>query len=444
MMKKNKKSLTERLVYNNKFLLFFSVVAAILLWATVKVNYSNDITRVIDEVRVSLSAGNEEENGYRYFVDEEQLYVAVEITGKAYDINSNVISKDDIIVSASEVYSDTAGYKVLSLSAKFANGATGRNAQIISVTPSTVAVYYDMEVTQTVNVEGVITNGKDALISEGFSVGNPVASLSTIDVTGPATVVSQLNKVYFQATIDKKDLPLTKTQTLPATVKYDFNGAADSHYLSYEIPETNPPTVTVTVKTEKEVPTAVKFINEPSNYSADDGNIRISPDSVKILCNTGNAETFDRFVVKTVDFRELKNQRNTFTVTAKDTPNANLLIDEEQVFTVTVDFSSMKSRLIAGGQANIVFVNDNKDFEYTVDFEGSSLESICLIGPAASLERINPEDIQIEINVSGLNLARSGEQEIEVSNITVQNDEINDCWVYGKYVARVTATLVTE
>lgn len=444
MMKKNKKSLTERLVYNNKFLLFFSVVAAILLWATVKVNYSNDITRVIDEVRISLSAGNEEENGYRYFVDEEQLYVAVEITGKAYDINSNVISKDDIIVSASEVYSDTAGYKVLSLSAKFANGATGRNAQIISVTPSTVAVYYDMEVTQTVNVEGVITNGKDALISEGFSVGNPVASLSTIDVTGPATVVSQLNKVYFQATIDKKDLPLTKTQTLPATVKYDFNGAADSHYLSYEIPETNPPTVTVTVKTEKEVPTAVKFINEPSNYSADDGNIRISPDSVKILCNTGNAETFDRFVVKTVDFRELKNQRNTFTVTSKDTPNANLLIDEDQVFTVTVDFSSMKSRLIAGGQANIVFVNDNKDFEYTVDFEGSSLESICLIGPAASLERINPEDIQIEINVSGLNLARSGEQEIEVSNITVQNDEINDCWVYGKYVARVTAAPVTE
>ncbi len=444
MMKKNKKSLTERLIYNNKFLLFFSIVAAILLWATVKVNYSNDITRVVDEVRVNLSASSQEESDYRYFVDEEQLYVSVEISGKAYNINSNVIGKDDIIVSASEVYADTAGYKVLSLNARFANGTTGRNAQIVSVTPSTIAVYYDMAVTQTVNVEGVITNGEDALISEGFSVGNPVASMSTIDVTGPATVVSQLNKVYFQATIDKEDLPLVKTVTLPATVKYDFSGTADSHYLSYEIPETNPPTVTVTVKTEKEVPTAIKFINEPSDYSADDNNIRISPEKVKILCNTGNADNYDRFVVKTVDFRELKNQKNVFTVLSEETPNANLLTDESVEFTVTVDFSSMKSRLIAGGQENIVFVNDNKDFEYTVDFSGSSLESICLIGPAASLERITAEDIQIEINVSGINLARSGEQEIEVSNISVQNDEINDCWVYGKYFARVTATPVEQ
>lgn len=442
-MKKNKRSLTERLVYNNKFLLVFSVITAILLWGTVKVNYSNDITRVVDEVRVNLSASADEESGYRYFVDEEQLYVDVEITGKAYNINANVISKEDIIVSASEVYADTTGYKVLSLSARFANAATNRNAEIVSVTPSTIAVYYDKEVTQTVNVEGVITNGKQALESEGFIVGNPVASMSTIDVTGPSTVVSQLNKVYFQATVDSEVLPLKESISLPATVKFDFNGVADSHYLSYELPETNPPTVTVTVKTEKVVPTAVKFINEPSDYSADDSNIKIDPENVTILWNTGSADSFERFVVTTVDFRELKNQKNVFTVSASDTANANLLVDDKEEFTVTVDFSSMKSRFISGDQANIVFVNDNKDFDYTVDFTDGSLENICIFGPAASLEKINPEDIQIEINVSGLNLSRSGEQEIEVSNISVQNDDINDCWIYGKYVAKVTATPVS-
>lgn len=439
-MKKAKKGLAERLIYNNKFLLLFSVFAAILLWATVKINYSTDTTRVVSEVKVTLSSTSQQDSGYKYFVDDEDLYVDVEISGKAYNINPNSVSKDDIIVTTSEVYADSAGYKVLSLNARFANAIGNRNAQIVSVTPSTIAVYYDMEVTETVNVEAVLTNSRDSLLSEGYSVGNPVPSMNTLDITGPATVLSQLNKVYFQATIDEDSLPLTTTATVSADIRYDFNSNVDSHYLTYEIAESNPPTVTVTVKSEKEVPTAVKFINEPSAYSAADSNIRIDPQMVTILCNTGNADNYDRYIVKTVDFRELKNDKNVFEVTAEESSNPNLLSEEISSFTVTVDFSSMKSRGIAGAGENIVLVNDNKDFDYDVDLTGGGLENICFIGPAASLAKITAEDIQIEINVSGLDLARSGSQVLEVSNISIQNEEISDCWAYGKYTATVTAT----
>jgi hypothetical protein len=44
-MSKNQKSSIEGLFYNNKFLMVFSVVVAILLWATVKINYSDNATR---------------------------------------------------------------------------------------------------------------------------------------------------------------------------------------------------------------------------------------------------------------------------------------------------------------------------------------------------------------------------------------------------------------
>ena len=46
-MSKSKKSKVESLFYNNKFLMVFSVVMAILLWATVKINYSEELTRVV-------------------------------------------------------------------------------------------------------------------------------------------------------------------------------------------------------------------------------------------------------------------------------------------------------------------------------------------------------------------------------------------------------------
>ena len=44
-MSKTRKSSIESLFYNNKFLIVFSVVVSIMLWASVKINYSADVTR---------------------------------------------------------------------------------------------------------------------------------------------------------------------------------------------------------------------------------------------------------------------------------------------------------------------------------------------------------------------------------------------------------------
>ena len=85
--------------------------------------------------------------------------------------------------------------------------------------------------------------------------------------------------------------------------------------------------------------------------------------------------------------------------------------------------------------------NSEGKVEYAVDFDYGNLDSIVLIGPEESLDKITADDIQIEINVSSLNLARIGAQTIEVSNISIQSDEVEDCWVYGKYTAKVSASM---
>lgn len=441
-MKKMKKSLTEKLIYNDKILILISVLLSITIWATVKINYSNETSRMISDVKISLNAEDENEEGYKYFIDDEQLYVDVEISGKSYNINSNVISRDDIIVTASDAFEDSVGKKWLTLSARIENGKGGNTAQVVSVTPSTIAVYYDREITDTFNVEAQLGNSSDALVDEGYIAGAPVPSVKTVDITGPESVLNQLEKVCLQATIPEEDLPLTRTKTMTANVRYQFSTSVDSYYISCPEFENNVPTVTVSVKEQREIPTAVKYINQPEAYSPSDDNVTISPEKVNVISNTNSTET--KYIIETIDFRELSNKVNKFVYTAEETQSSDKLADDISLFTVSIDFSDMSRKVVSGNSGNVLFVNSKEGFDYTVDFSGGGLDSIILIGPSAALSQITYEDIQIEINVSSLDLARSGSQQIEVSNISIQNEAGKECWVYGSYTATVTAVPKAE
>ena len=65
------------------------------------------------------------------------------------------------------------------------------------------------------------------------------------------------------------------------------------------------------------------------------------------------------------------------------------------------------------------------------------LDSVTIIGPKSSLEKITADMLQIEINVSSLRTDFTGYQRVSISNISISSEEINDCWVYGSYRARV-------
>ena len=45
--------------------------------------------------------------------------------------------------------------------------------------------------------------------------------------------------------------------------------------------------------------------------------------------------------------------------------------------------------------------------------------------------------LQIEINVSSLDLEKTGSQQVEISNISIQSDFGEGCWISGRYYAVV-------
>ena len=139
-MNKSGKSLIEKIVFNNKALMVFSIIIAIAVWATVKINYSEETYRTLSDVKINITSAVDEETELVAFIDEKELYCEVEVKGKSYDIGSYALAKDEIIVEASGTFVDSAGYKVLNLTAKTADGVMS-DIEITKITPSSISVF---------------------------------------------------------------------------------------------------------------------------------------------------------------------------------------------------------------------------------------------------------------------------------------------------------------
>ena len=135
----NKKGIFEKVFYNNKFLLVFSFILAVSLWAVVKINFSDNTTRTISDVKVTIDSSLSEETDFVPFINQEDLYVDVQVSGKSYNIDSYSLSKSDIIVEATTGYVDTAGYKVLNLTARTTDG----DVSVTGIYPATIPVFLD-------------------------------------------------------------------------------------------------------------------------------------------------------------------------------------------------------------------------------------------------------------------------------------------------------------
>ncbi len=440
-MSKSNKNIIEKIIYNNKLLMVFCLILSVILWAAVKINYSAETTRTISDVKITVT-NNTESSDLVPFTGQEELFAEVVVSGKAYNINTYALSKDDIVVEASGGYIDSAGYKILNLTVKASETGDLSDVEITSVSPSTISVYYDRKMTGTFDVEARITNETDTLAEGEYVVGQPVPSVSTVEVTGPATILNKMTKVYFEGYVIEDELPLTQAKVIPADISYELESKRYEKYLVCENinDESNPATVTIPVYVTKSVPTQVKFINQPAYFTENPPKVKITPSELKVTYNPAESEDYDFITVGTVDFRNLLNKVNRFSFEIDEKfkkPGIDTSFGE---FEVTVDMSSMSKKTLDITDGKVVLLNQVDGFSYSVDTSRSNFDSVVVIGPKKSLDKITADDIQVEINVSSLSLLARGTQTIEVSNISIVNEQVNDCWIYGKYDAIIGVT----
>ncbi len=429
-MKKMPKLSITKLFYNNKFVFVFSVLAAFAIWAAVVLNLSPEDERVIENIKVVIQDNVDESSGLQIF-GYEDTYVDVTVTGKRYSISTSALSAEDISVVAKGGYIDSPGKYTLDVTASAVDG----NApfDIVSVTQNSeplknISVYYDTHKTEEFNVSVELT-ANNGIVPDGFIYDDPISSLTTASISGPATEINKIDRVVAYATLESA---VEETVILNAdVVALTSNNSSALNYITYN-DDTAACTVTLPVYMTKTVDLSVRFLNRPSSFKKDSDNIVITPSQLKVAASKSVLDEIDTLSIGSINFSKMLDNKNNFIFNVENIGEVRVLDDVKEI-SVDVDFSHYTSRVFAVPQANITCLNVPEAYNVA---PLTSINSVKVIGPAASLEALTDADVLAKIDFSGVVMKEGAAT--QNADVYLKNDDV--CWVYGSYTGNVSVT----
>lgn len=427
----NKKANTKKsgfsfsaLIRNNRFLMIASVVIAFVLWMWVAIEKSPEVTNVITGIPVQINLENSipEQLGLQIF-GESEFTVDVTVKGKKYILSS--LDANDIDVVANTNYVDSSGTKTLQL--KITPKNSSDDFTIASSSSTYIEVYFDtykeVELALTSNIESSL----DSIVPEDCLLGDVVFSKNTVLISGPATEINRITNVA--ATV-KVDTVLEKTTTFDPEIKIITNDGSTLEYS--KINTVDDITMTVPVLKVVTLPTAVEFKNAPSGFISNPMKYTVSPSSVKVAIPVDAVETTKVFVVDTIDFSDIADSYNTFTVDADSINTYKIMDSSVKRFRITINASSMSSKTLSVPVSNITIKNSRDDFKVTLN--ATKDITVTLVGPQEDIEAITADDLRIEIDTTDKTIT----PDTKTLQGTVIVSSEYDCWASGKYDIKVS------
>lgn len=419
--KNNKKSKNtfSSLLNNNRFILILSLVIAFILWMWVAIEQSPEIQKVITGVPVAIKYENSvpEKLGLEIFGPSD-FTVDITVTGKKYIVSS--LKPEDFTVTANTSDADSSGKKTMKLIVR----AKEENSDftITSYSESEIEIFFDwrkeVELPINVNIESTLTK----FVPENHKLGDVVPSVDRIKVSGPTTIINQINSLNADINIDEM---LTKTTTKQASMVLlsKENTEVDTSLLEF-----SDENVSVTLPLLKIVtlPTAVEFKNTPTYYSNNQIEYSITPSKVTAAIPVDLVDSMEYFVVDTIDFTDIYNKKNTYKIKANDSQSFTYLEDEKiDSFTVSIDASNMTSKTFTVPASNIS-VKNNLNF-YDITSLATSGKEITVVGSSEALSNISDNDFYVVIDTT--------EQDVSTNTTTLRGRVVvpanKQCWSVG-------------
>lgn len=412
---------THRILYDNKFLMIFSFILAIVIWLVVTIALSPIDTAVIKDVPVSIDLTNSvpAQLDLQIF-GQADFTVDVEVSGKRYIVNSDSVNADSVKVIAQTAYVDTAGKHTLALKVTKTN--ENDEFEIVETSEDYIEVYFDVYKELDFPIEPKI-NAKGKVIKDGYIAGEPILSADTVTVSGPATEVDSIANVFAEMSVDRA-LDTTKTQAASINA-YNENGGA-LHYLTFNYGNSEI-TITQPVYYEATKPATVDFKNTPSAYIENGFAYTVAPAEVNVgIQDVDKGSVPDSISIATIDFAELKPGKNNIVVNAENVPSV-IFTDGTEQLVVTVNVTGCAQRTFALNEENISYVNVPDG--YTVSSLKKSIDLVAVVGPQDSLDKLQASDIYAVVDLKNVDVAAS--EQTMPAKLSIKNSA--DCWVSGEY-----------
>lgn len=423
-MKNNakKKFSIRKLIYNDKYLIICSIVAAIVIWVLTSMNLSPETTKHITvPVSVDFSGTLAEQLGIKYYGN-ENITVDVTISCKKYLAND--IGENNFAASLQTNAITSTGYLSVPI---VINVAEDSEFTVQSYSPTTVTGFYDYAEEITVPIELNYVN--ESFTAEGYVAGETVLNQSSVILRGARTYVSSVKRVV--ADIDlESNLSESQVVTLTPVALNDSGNQVENVEVIIPDGETTL-TASVPILKVQNLRPAVSFLAGPGNaesfldvkYSVNSVEVGALESAQLTALNLGN-----------ISFADINLGVNTFDFNAAQL-NGITVLDGTEDITVTVTVpENYETKKIP------ISVRDlSPELEgYDISVTSISSSSITIVGDPAVLEGIDKS--KLSFSLAPLEGAEAIDESTEKCRLTVSITGNGRCWVLGVYTVNVNVT----
>ena len=430
-MKKSKFSLNN-IIYNNRILLVFSVLAAIVIWLVIAVEFTPETTVTIKNVPVKIDTSYLKNTLSLEAYGEENLTVDVTVVGKRYIVEDDDIIKD-IQVSAN-LGSVNHGGETFVLPIEVGSVSTRPEYEIVSISVDSVSVFFDVESSKKVpvRVNLVVDSGIENLAKEGYFACDPAPELEMITIYGPESEVESISEIVAQVETSGN---LTENTNLQAGLILQKNNGQTPKYV--EVNSASSVNVLIPVYKTVECEAELGFTGIPEAYvpagytpggyyGESDKDIlpfeyTVTPGTAFFGFKKEKDRTDRTIVVGVVDFSEIKPGTNKMTFTFEDN-ELNAIKGEENEFVVTIEANNVVFGPAFTLPEKMMLLDGSREVKVT-DGAGTKVQ---VVGPWNSVSMLTAENFVLDYE----NATSNNDGTVTVPVVLTGAD---DCWIYGKY-----------
>ena len=357
-------SILEKLLYDKRFTVPFSIVAAFVMWLIIMISQNPVREQTFSDIAVNVPIENSyaSKQGLSIVSDIATQKFSVVLSGPNYIVSS--VKPEDFLLTAAVEEVNAAGTYSLEIVPSQNSSKSGYT--FVSVTPSTIEVTFDYIDTKEFEVTAPIDgfSAADGLIASDPVVTNAENEILTL--TGPRSVLERITKVEaFAKTTDK----LKESKTYDAALIlyneenkviykfdtdgkiYDGNDVAVESTSTYLSPSFTSTKVTAPILKKKSVPLKATFSDRPEGVIDSMFVYTTEPATVTIIGAPENVDKIEQVYLTPISYKVISPRNNVFEVKTVTADGISLEKEIEKV-KVTVDYAETIKNIRAKAALN--------------------------------------------------------------------------------------------
>ena len=378
---------------NNRFLIVFAFLIALVSWITVAMNSSDTRPLTIHDVpvRLDLQRGTLQTLNLDFF-GVGNVAVDVHVNGLRTVVGQ--LSADDFLLTLNISPVTEAGTYHLRVVAE--ERPPGDLA--ISFSPEFITVRLDEMGSMVFPVELEIEN-LDQVRVEGYMNDTPrLVPASSVRIEGPR---GDLDRVYQAVARVVLTEPLDRPYTQDVQVELlDIAGNVIDHrssQLTLDIEELN---VQIPVLRVRTLPLVVDFMNLPPGFPEDELRqlMRQSDQNIMIAGPISTMQNYEEWRLGFINLRQLTAENNAFTFDVILPSEQFINMDNTQSVIFEFDTESWGSATFNIPGDEILLLN--RPAGLSVTLQSGALNGVTIVGDRAVLDELNVSDIVVEVNLN--------------------------------------------